>query len=101
MEKKQGLAADAGRGKIPPEFSSILAGHDLKDFNRKRYQESYERYVEEIREPFRKLQQACFADPERTEEILKEACEMVLDVVDGTVERQISDEIGLNLFKFL
>ena len=38
MEKKQGLAADAGRGKIPPEFSSILAGHDLKDFNRKRYQ---------------------------------------------------------------
>lgn len=28
-------------------------------------------------------------------------CEMVLDVVDGTVERQMSDEIGLNLFKFL
>ncbi|MFR8331575.1 MAG: PPC domain-containing DNA-binding protein [Oscillospiraceae bacterium] len=25
-------------------------------------------------------------------------CEMVLDVVDGTVERQMSDEIGLNLF---
>ena len=35
MEKKQGLAADAGRREIPPEFSSILAGHDLKDFNRK------------------------------------------------------------------
>ena len=87
MEKKQGLAADAGRGKIPPEFSSILAGHDLKDFNRKRYQESYERYVEEIREPFRKLQQACFADPERTEEILKEACEMVLDGAQAELDK--------------
>ena len=87
MEKKQGLAADAGRGKIPPEFSSILAGHDLKDFNRKRYQESYERYVEKIREPFRKLQQACFADPERTEEILKEACEMVLDGAQAELDK--------------
>lgn len=27
--------------------------------------------------------------------------EMVLDVVDGTVERAFSPEIGLNLFKFL
>ena len=89
MEKKQGLSADAGRREIPPEFSLILAGHDLKDFNRKRYQGSYERYVEEIREPFRKLQQACFADPERTEEILKEACEMVLDGAQAELDKRL------------
>ena len=47
----------------------------------------YERYVEEIREPFRKLQQACFADPERTEEILKEACEMVLDGAQAELDK--------------
>ena len=27
-------------------------------------------------------------------------CEMVIDVADGTVERQFNDEVGLNLFKF-
>ena len=27
-------------------------------------------------------------------------CEMVIDISDGTVERQFSEEIGLNLFKF-
>lgn len=32
--------------------------------------------------------------------IISATCEMVIDVIDGEVDRQFSDEIGLNLFKF-
>ena len=49
--------------------------------------------MEEIREPFRKLQQACFADPERTEEILKEACEMVLDGAQAETLKRCLEKI--------
>jgi predicted DNA-binding protein with PD1-like motif len=33
--------------------------------------------------------------------IVGATCEMILDVVEGTVERELSPEIGLNIFKFL
>lgn len=33
--------------------------------------------------------------------VVSATCEMVIDVIDGAVERKFSDEIGLNLFKFL
>jgi predicted DNA-binding protein with PD1-like motif len=35
------------------------------------------------------------------EAIVGATCEMILDIVDGTVEREFSPEIGLNLFKFV
>lgn len=33
--------------------------------------------------------------------VVSATCEMVVRVVDGTVERRFSDEIGLNLFEFV
>ena len=33
--------------------------------------------------------------------VVSATCEMVIDIIDGAVERKFSDEIGLNLFKFL
>lgn len=33
--------------------------------------------------------------------VVSATCEMVVDVMDGTVERQFSPEVGLNLFRFL
>ncbi len=35
------------------------------------------------------------------EAVVSATCEMVLDVVDGTVERRFSEEVGLNLFRFV
>ena len=32
--------------------------------------------------------------------IVSATCEMVIDVIDGTVDRYFDEEIGLNLFKF-
>lgn len=32
--------------------------------------------------------------------IVSATCEMVIDVIDGEVDRMFSEEIGLNLFKF-
>lgn len=33
--------------------------------------------------------------------VVSATCEMVIDIIDGAVERKFSEEIGLNLFKFL
>ena len=33
--------------------------------------------------------------------VVSATCEMVITIINGTVERQYSHEIGLNLFKFL
>lgn len=33
--------------------------------------------------------------------IVSATCEVVIDVIDGVVEREFNDEIGLNLFKFI
>ncbi len=33
--------------------------------------------------------------------VVSATCEMVIDIIDGAVERKFSDEIGLNLFRFL
>ena len=33
--------------------------------------------------------------------VVSATCEMVIDVIDGKVEREFSPEIGLNLYKFL
>ena len=33
--------------------------------------------------------------------VVSATCEMVIQVLDGTVEREFSEEIGLNLLKFL
>ena len=32
--------------------------------------------------------------------IVSATCEMVINIIDGTVDRVFNDEIGLNLFKF-
>ena len=32
--------------------------------------------------------------------VVSATCEMVITIIDGTVDRSYSDEIGLNLFKF-
>lgn len=32
--------------------------------------------------------------------IVSATCEMVINIIDGTVDREFSDDIGLNLFKF-
>ena len=32
--------------------------------------------------------------------IVSATCEMVINVVDGSVDREFNDEVGLNLFKF-
>lgn len=32
--------------------------------------------------------------------VVSATCELVIDVIDGEVGREFSDEIGLNLFKF-
>ena len=32
--------------------------------------------------------------------IVSATCEMVIDIIDGTVDRYFDEEIGLNLFKF-
>nr|MBR4279604.1 DNA-binding protein [Clostridia bacterium] len=34
------------------------------------------------------------------EAIISATCEMVVEVIDGQVDRAFSDEVGLNLFKF-
>ena len=34
------------------------------------------------------------------EAIISATCEMVVEVIDGRVERAYDDDIGLNLFKF-
>ena len=33
--------------------------------------------------------------------VVSATCEMVIDIIDGAVERKFSEEIGLNLFQFL
>lgn len=33
--------------------------------------------------------------------VVSATCEMVIQIIDGRVERQFSEEIGLNLFRFL
>lgn len=35
------------------------------------------------------------------EAIVSATCEMVINIIDGSVERYHNDEIGLNLFKFI
>lgn len=35
------------------------------------------------------------------EAVISATCEMVIDIVDGRVERRLDDKIGLNLFHFL
>jgi len=32
--------------------------------------------------------------------IISATCEMVIDIIDGTVDRKLDDEVGLNLFRF-
>ncbi|GMQ60421.1 hypothetical protein AN1V17_48210 [Vallitalea sediminicola] len=32
--------------------------------------------------------------------VVSATCEMIIDVIDGEVDREFSDEIGLNLFEF-
>ncbi|WP_455538001.1 PPC domain-containing DNA-binding protein [Terrisporobacter sp.] len=32
--------------------------------------------------------------------VVSATCEMIINVIDGVVDREFSDEIGLNLFKF-
>ena len=32
--------------------------------------------------------------------IVSATCEMVINIIDGVVDRDFNDEIGLNLFKF-
>lgn len=32
--------------------------------------------------------------------IVSATCEMIINIIDGTVDREFSDDIGLNLFKF-
>ena len=32
--------------------------------------------------------------------VVSATCEMVINVIDGSVDRKFSDEIGLNLLKF-
>jgi len=33
--------------------------------------------------------------------LVSATCEVVIDIIDGIVEREFSEEIGLNLFKFI
>lgn len=33
--------------------------------------------------------------------VISATCEMIIDVIDGYVEREFNDEVGLNLFKFM
>ena len=33
--------------------------------------------------------------------VISATCEMVINVIDGTVEREFSEDVGLNLFKFV
>ncbi|HHV47200.1 MAG TPA: DNA-binding protein [Tissierellia bacterium] len=33
--------------------------------------------------------------------VISATCEMIIDVIDGYVEREFDDEVGLNLFKFM
>ena len=32
--------------------------------------------------------------------IVSATCEMIINIIDGTVDREYNEEIGLNLFKF-
>ena len=88
MEGKEGSWKDSPDAQeVFSRIPSVLVGRDLKDFNRKRYDESFERYVEEIRGVFRRLQQICFANPEQTEDILTAACAAVLDGVQAELNK--------------
>lgn len=33
--------------------------------------------------------------------VVSATCELVIDILDGTVEREFNEEIGLNLFRFI
>lgn len=33
--------------------------------------------------------------------VISATCEMIIDVIDGNVDREFNDEVGLNLFKFV
>lgn len=87
MESLDILNMDARLKEIVLNFPDMVRNQDLKEFNKVDYKSSLSDYTDSNRKTFEALQNLCLEHPDRQEEILREACGILMDAV----ERDLAD----------